>query len=198
LQAQGVSVANGVKPGRAPEGGAVLASSRSQPLARIVRDMDADRDHSTAELVLKALGASAGAVGSTALGARAVIDELREAGVDVTGLRIADGSGLSRLDRVTATALVQVLGAALGDEQLRGPFLASLAVAGRTGTLRERMPALRWKVRGKTGTTSIACSLSGVVGDRIAFAVIQNGSPVASWAARSAQDRFVALLAAAA
>jgi hypothetical protein len=28
--------------------------------------------------------------------------------------------------------------------------------------------------------------------------VIQNGSPVASWAARSAQDRFVALLAAAA
>jgi D-alanyl-D-alanine carboxypeptidase/D-alanyl-D-alanine-endopeptidase (penicillin-binding protein 4) len=198
LQAQGVSVANGVKPGRAPEGGAVLASSRSQPLARIVRDMDADSDNYTAELVLKALGASAGAVGSTALGARAVIDELREAGVDVTGLRIADGSGLSRLDRVTATALVQVLGAALGDEQLRGPFLASLAVAGRTGTLRERMPALRWKVRGKTGTTSIACSLSGVVGDRIAFAVIQNGSPVASWAARSAQDRFVALLAAAA
>lgn len=195
LQRSGVTVANGVRPGIAPEGAVVLATDRSVPLGRIVRDMDSDSDNYTAELVLKALGASAGSVGSTALGARAVIDELRDAGVDTAGLRIADGSGLSRLDRVTTTALVGVLEAALADPEIRAPFLASLAVAGRRGTLRQRLPALRWKVRGKTGTTGIACSLSGVIGDRVAFAVIQNGSPVASWAARGAQDRFVAVLA---
>jgi D-alanyl-D-alanine carboxypeptidase/D-alanyl-D-alanine-endopeptidase (penicillin-binding protein 4) len=195
LQLRGVSVANGVRPGIAPEGAVVLASDRSQPLARIVRDMDTDSDNYTAELVLKALGASDGSVGSTALGARVVLDELREAGVDTTGVRIADGSGLSRFDRMTTIALVQVIGAALDDPEVRGPFLGSLAVAGHNGTLRERMPALRWKVRGKTGTTGIACSLSGVVRNQIAFSVIQNGSPVASWAARAAQDRFVSVLA---
>ena len=157
--------------------------------------MDRDSDNYTAELLLKALGASTGVVGSTAAGARVVVEELEAAGVDRTGVRIADGSGLSSLDRVTTRALVEVIQAALQDPKVRGPFLASLAVAGRNGTLRDRLPALRWKVRGKTGTTNIACSLSGVVGDSIAFSVIQNGSPVASWAARGAQDRFVAVLA---
>jgi D-alanyl-D-alanine carboxypeptidase len=51
-------------------------------------------------------------------------------------------------------------------------------------------------VRGKTGTTDLACSLSGLVKDSIVFAVLQNGSPVAYWSARAAQDRFVQALAA--
>jgi serine-type D-Ala-D-Ala carboxypeptidase/endopeptidase (penicillin-binding protein 4) len=195
LVRHGVSVAYGVRLGRVPAGAVTLATDRSMALAHIVRAMNRDSDNYTAELLLKALGASTGAVGSTATGARVVIEELQSAGVDTSGVRVADGSGLSRLDRLTTTALVEVIGAALRNPRVRGPFLASLAVAGRSGTLRERLPALRWKVRGKTGTTSIACSLSGVVGDSIAFAVIQNGSPVASWAARGAQDRFVAVLA---
>ena len=195
LQRHDVSVANGVRPGRAQAGSPILATERSLPLARIVLDMDRDSDNYTAELLLKALGASTGAVGSTAAGARVVLEELEAAGVDTAGVRIADGSGLSSLDRLTTTALVDVIGAALRDPKVRGPFLSSLAVAGRNGTLRDRMPALRWRVRGKTGTTNIACSLSGVVGDSIAFSVIQNGFPVASWAARAAQDRFVTVLA---
>jgi D-alanyl-D-alanine carboxypeptidase/D-alanyl-D-alanine-endopeptidase (penicillin-binding protein 4) len=123
------------------------------------------------------------------------MEEMHAAGIDTAGVRIADGSGLSSLDRVTATSLVEVIQAARRDPSVRTPFLASLAVAGHTGTLRDRMPTLRWKVRGKTGTTNIACALSGVIGDSIAFSVIQNGSPVASWAARAAQDRFVTVLA---
>ncbi len=191
----GVSVANGVRLGRAPAEVLTLATDRSVALAHIVRDMDRDSDNYTAELLLKALGASTGAVGSTAAGARVVLEELEAAGVDTSGVRIVDGSGLSSLDRLTATALVEVIAAALRHPKVRGPFLASLAVAGRNGTLRDRLPALRWKVRGKTGTTSIACSLSGVVAGSIAFAVMQNGAPVASWAARGAQDRFVTVLA---
>jgi serine-type D-Ala-D-Ala carboxypeptidase/endopeptidase (penicillin-binding protein 4) len=195
LQRQGVSVANGVRADRADAAALLLATDRSTPLGRIVRDMDRDSDNYTAELLLKALGASTGAIGTTAAGARVVHEELRAAGVETQGVRIADGSGLSRLDRLTTTALVEVIEAALRDPSVRGPFLASLAIAGRNGTLRDRMPTLRWKVRGKTGTTNLACALSGVVGDEIAFSVIQNGSPVASWAARAAQDRFVTVLA---
>jgi serine-type D-Ala-D-Ala carboxypeptidase/endopeptidase (penicillin-binding protein 4) len=195
LQRHGVSVANGVRPAPAPDGAAVIAVDRSAPLSTVIRDMDTDSDNYTAELVLKTLGASTGARGTTAAGARIVREELVAAGVDIRGVRIADGSGLSSLDRQTTAALVGVIQAALRDPTVRQPFLASLAVAGRSGTLRDRMPALRWKVRGKTGTTNLSCSLSGVVGDAVAFSVIQNGAPVPYWAARAAQDRFVAVLA---
>ena len=57
-------------------------------------------------------------------------------------------------------------------------------------------PPLRGHVVAKTGTTSIASSLSGYVNTRIAFAVIQNGNPHPYWSARVAQDRFTRVLAA--
>ena len=53
----------------------------------------------------------------------------------------------------------------------------------------------RGRVRAKTGTTNIASALSGYVGERFAFVIVQNGTPVAAWAAREAQDRFVQALA---
>jgi D-alanyl-D-alanine carboxypeptidase len=64
-----------------------------------------------------------------------------------------------------------------------------------SGTLSDRLPALRGRVKGKTGTTSLACTLSGVIGGSVVFAVLENGDPVSSWAARAAQDRFVTILA---
>jgi D-alanyl-D-alanine carboxypeptidase len=51
-------------------------------------------------------------------------------------------------------------------------------------------------VRAKTGTTSRASALSGYVRDRYAFAVLQNGQPVSTYWARTAQDRFAQALAA--
>jgi D-alanyl-D-alanine carboxypeptidase len=56
-------------------------------------------------------------------------------------------------------------------------------------------PPLHGRVVAKTGTTSIASSLSGYVDSHIAFAIIQNGHPIASWWAREAQDRFAKVLA---
>jgi len=54
----------------------------------------------------------------------------------------------------------------------------------------------RGRVRAKTGTTRVASALSGYVGARYAFAVVQNGDPVAWVSAREAQDRFVRTLVA--
>jgi D-alanyl-D-alanine carboxypeptidase len=51
-------------------------------------------------------------------------------------------------------------------------------------------------VLAKTGTTDEASALSGFVGARYVFSILQNGHPVAAWWARLAQDRFVRLLAA--
>ena len=130
---------------------------------------------------------------------RVVRDALAAAGVPLAGVRLADGSGLSSLDRLTATAVVALLEAGLAEGDLRDAFLQSLAVAGVDGTLADRLgsrPA-RGQVIAKTGTTSTASALSGFVRDRYAFSILQNGRPISSYWARIAQDRFATALAAA-
>jgi serine-type D-Ala-D-Ala carboxypeptidase/endopeptidase (penicillin-binding protein 4) len=180
-------------------GGKLLASSRSKPLEEILHAVDAQSDNFSAELLLKELGAVAGAGGSTAAGAAVVEQVLRQNGVPLAGVTIADGSGLSSLDRLTPQAIVAILQQCWGDAGLRSVLVQAMAVAGRSGTLEHRLlgPKTRGSVIGKTGTTDLASVLSGYVRGRYVFAVIQNGTPVPWWSARAAQDRFVQLLAAA-
>jgi D-alanyl-D-alanine carboxypeptidase/D-alanyl-D-alanine-endopeptidase (penicillin-binding protein 4) len=198
LVRRGVTIAGRPGLGAAPLTAASLASDDvTDALAGIVQHMNHESDNFYAEMLLKQLAAATGKVGSTAGGGRIVVASMREAGIPVEGVRIVDGSGLSSLDRLPAQALVGVIGAAVADPAVKAAFIGSLAVAGVSGTLRDRLPALRGRLKGKTGTTNMACTLSGLIGGTVAFAVLENGSPVSSWAARSAQDRFVTTLAAA-
>jgi D-alanyl-D-alanine carboxypeptidase/D-alanyl-D-alanine-endopeptidase (penicillin-binding protein 4) len=184
--------------GRAPDGALALAQVESDPLPAVLAEMDRDSDNFAAEMLLKTLGAEVGTGGTTAAGAAIVIRDLASAGVPLLGIRIVDGSGLSVDDRLTARALAALLVAVWNDVDLRDPFWASLPVAGINGTLEDRlrMPPARGAVRAKTGTTDRASALSGYVRDRYGFAVLQNGSPVSTWSARKAQDRFATALAA--
>jgi D-alanyl-D-alanine carboxypeptidase/D-alanyl-D-alanine-endopeptidase (penicillin-binding protein 4) len=197
LTRHGVSVAGRPGLGITPAAAVPLGSDVSDPLSLVVRRMNHESDNFYAEMLLKQLAAAAGEVGTSAAGGRLVVATMREAGIPVEGVRIVDGSGLSRLDRLTAAALVGVLSSGMTDPKVRTAFVGSLAVAGVSGTLSERLPALRGKVRGKTGTTDLACTLSGLIHGSVAFAVLENGSPVSTWAARGAQDRFVTILASA-
>jgi D-alanyl-D-alanine carboxypeptidase/D-alanyl-D-alanine-endopeptidase (penicillin-binding protein 4) len=180
-------------------GGKVLAVSVSPPLGSILHAVDADSDNFSAELLLKELGAVAGTGGTSAAGADVVRQVLGENGIPLTGVTIADGSGLSSLDRLTPQAIVAILQQCWNDGALRSSLVQAMAVAGRSGTLVHRLlgPRTRGTVLGKTGTTDLASVLSGFVHGRYAFAVIENGRPVPWWTARAAQDRFVQLLAAA-
>jgi serine-type D-Ala-D-Ala carboxypeptidase/endopeptidase (penicillin-binding protein 4) len=197
LQAAGVAVAGQASVGRARPGGTVLAQSASQPLAVLLRAVNGDSDNFGSELLLKHLGAVQLRKGTSAAGAVVVRRELEAAGIPVTGIRIVDGSGLSLLDRLTGDALVGILVAAWSDPALRPVFTASLAVSGRSGTLRYRLrgTATWGRVAAKTGTTRQSSALAGYVGGRYAFAVVHNGSPVSTLWARRAQDAFVTVLA---
>jgi D-alanyl-D-alanine carboxypeptidase/D-alanyl-D-alanine-endopeptidase (penicillin-binding protein 4) len=117
--------------------------------------------------------------------------------VPMAGVRIVDGSGLSTLDRLTVDALGSLLNLAWADPDIHPLLVGSLPVAGVSGTLEKRLQkaVTRGRVIAKTGTTDVASALSGYVGDRFAFAVLQNGHPLAYWWARRAQDRFVSVLA---
>jgi D-alanyl-D-alanine carboxypeptidase/D-alanyl-D-alanine-endopeptidase (penicillin-binding protein 4) len=185
--------------GRVPDSALALAQVESEPLPAVLAGMDRESDNFAAEMVLKELGAEVGAGGTTAAGVAIVVRDLAAEGVPLTGVRIVDGSGLSLSDRLTASALAALLVAVWNDVALRGPFWASLPIAGVNGTLEKRLrkPPARGAVRAKTGTTSEASALSGYVGDRYVFAVLQNGSPVSALSARKAQDRFATALASA-
>jgi serine-type D-Ala-D-Ala carboxypeptidase/endopeptidase (penicillin-binding protein 4) len=177
--------------------GTPLARVRSPTLARLVRHMNRQSDNFYAEMLLKRLGAVVRGNGTTAAGARVVRAKLRQHGVNMTGVRIWDGSGLSRYDRLTAKAITQLLIWAYSDTAISGPFVASLPLAGVSGTLKDRLtklPAYR-HVRAKTGTTDRASALSGYVRTRYVFSILQNGNPIPWWYARQSQDRFVQILA---
>jgi D-alanyl-D-alanine carboxypeptidase/D-alanyl-D-alanine-endopeptidase (penicillin-binding protein 4) len=197
LEAAGIDVAGKPGPGRAPDDAVELGRVRSPTIAQLVDFMNTESDNFVAEMLLKQLGARVTGNGTTAAGATVVRAELAARGIPLAGVRLVDGSGLSRLDRLTARALAALLDSAWHDTAIRTPFVASLPVAGVNGTLADRMrsgPAYR-VVKAKTGTTDRASALAGYVGSGYVFAVLMNGNPIPYWSARDAQDRFAQILA---
>jgi D-alanyl-D-alanine carboxypeptidase/D-alanyl-D-alanine-endopeptidase (penicillin-binding protein 4) len=199
LARAGVQVAGGAAHGVADDRAAPLASVDSATTAAIVRWMDRVSDNFVAEMLVKELGAVQGTRGTTAAGLAVVTALLAAAGVPLDGVQLADGSGLSLDDRLTPSALASLLSVMWTDFEVRLELLASLPLAGRTGTLHDRMRggAATGVVRAKTGTTSNASALSGFVADRSVFSILQNGRPISWTWARVAQDRFATVLAAA-
>jgi len=120
------------------------------------------------------------------------------------GLVAADGSGLSRQNRVTARLLTAWLDSFHRDPVLEPLMLDSLAVAGESGTLRNRFRALGGtdvQVQCKTGYIRGVSTLCGYVtmpdGRRRSFAILGNNLTQAGAVAktRTLQERIVQLIA---
>ena len=174
LEAHGVDVAGEPRAGALPEGAVEVAVIESPPLRDVAAQLLRESDNSTGELLLKELGRTAGDP-STAGGRAVATEALSRAGVDVTALVVADGSGLSLDNRVSCDVLAGVV-----DEELPPAVLRDgLPVAGRTGTLAERFGGtpLEGTLRAKTGSLNSVSSLTGVVEDGdgpLTFSMITN------------------------
>lgn len=199
--------ASEVQSGRAAANAPVLGSVSSPPLASLVEYMLTSSDNVTAEALARQVAVSRNAEASFEGASRSVTEALVQAGYDVTGLSLHDGSGLSRDNRVTARLLGEVLASAAAesdsptDVQYLRPILTGLPVAGGGGTLADRFTggpsvAGRGAVRAKTGTLSGASSLAGVVTDvdgrLLVFALLSNGTSPAD--ARPELDAIAASL----
>ena len=197
LRRAGVTIRRGTGVGVASAQAVPLADVESAPLAALVRHMDVYSDNFYAEMLLKEVGAVQGAGGSAAAGIAVERRLLNAAGVPLHGVRMVDGSGLSLLDRWTPVGLSTLLRTMWQNPDLRPYLVPALPIAGETGTLEHRMrkgPAHRL-VRAKTGTTDNSSALSGFVGDRYVFSILENGSPVRTLSAELSQDRFAQVLA---
>ena len=193
LKREGIKVAvKDSDTGETPAFATTLATWKSPTVAEIARRTNVPSDNFLAEMLLKSV---APPPASTAAGARAVRSAMSELGLTP---RVADGSGLSRGNRTTPRQVIRLL-TRMADGDLFAPFEASLAVAGRTGTLKDRMrrSAARDRCRGKTGSLIGVSALAGYCttrdGSHVAFAILMNG--VNTWGARRLQDRMLDALA---
>jgi D-alanyl-D-alanine carboxypeptidase/D-alanyl-D-alanine-endopeptidase (penicillin-binding protein 4) len=163
-----------------PAGRRVLARAESPPLRDIASVLMGVSQNLYAETLLKAAGAARGGAGTTAAGRTVVQAALRAWAIDDRWLVMADGSGLSRYNYVTADLLADILIRMATDPALRDGFSASLPVAGRDGTLALRMRRSRAEgnARAKTGSISNVRTLSGYVrsrdGELLAFSILAN------------------------
>ncbi|MCH7789358.1 MAG: D-alanyl-D-alanine carboxypeptidase/D-alanyl-D-alanine-endopeptidase [Acidobacteria bacterium] len=201
LEARGVTIFGGQVSEPLPADVIELGSVKSPPLTDIVTDMINKSDNATAELLVKELGYTAGdgpePVGSTAAGVDEITSVVAESGLDSDGVVVTDGSGLSPDNRLTCTYLI----ALLVQEGVNSPVTAGLAVAGESGTLRDRFIGtdVEGRLRAKTGTlndvTALAGFLDTVRGDRFTFSFLVN-APDLALDALAYQNTLVETLAA--
>jgi serine-type D-Ala-D-Ala carboxypeptidase/endopeptidase (penicillin-binding protein 4) len=156
-----------------------LCTTLSPPLSEIITKINHDSLNSYAEHLLKHLSLAAAGPGDTLSGTQALRKFWSGQGIDITGMLIRDGSGLSRHNAFTPRQLVEAL-RYMRNSDNAALFYESLPIAGETGnlaTLFKKVP-LRGNLRAKSGSLSNVRSFAGYCtnqgGDEIAFAIIVN------------------------
>ena len=199
LTARGVAALLGERK-VANETATVLTSIKSATITDIVERMITTSNNTMAEFLAHQIGGLSGEF-TYASGAKATTDELAAEKIDLTGVTIFDGSGLSRSNRVSAKSLVSALSYANTANGSAWSNLTGLPVAGISGTLVDRYdigePG-RGTVRAKTGTLSKVVALSGTLvdasGDLLIFTFIANEVPSGTKQGEAALDEVVKAL----
>jgi D-alanyl-D-alanine carboxypeptidase/D-alanyl-D-alanine-endopeptidase (penicillin-binding protein 4) len=163
----------------AADGRRTLGRVQSPPLSAIAKTLMKVSQNLYAETVFKAISLQPGPASVAA--SRALAEEtLGSWGIAPGQYRIADGSGLSRVNFVSAQMIVRILRAMAKDPQNLAAFDATLPIAGKDGTIAGRMKGTRAQdnVHAKTGTLGHVRALSGYLttadGERLVFSMIAN------------------------
>lgn len=182
LTNSGITVTAKPKASQAPAHGQVLGHVESPTLGQITQHILRVSDNEGAEVLLRQLAIATGRPGSFQAGTTAVTHTLADLGIDMSGVQLYDGSGLSRHNRIPVRVLMQVLQLAASPSQptLR-PVVSGLPVAGFNGSLSYRYddaPAGRGVVRAKTGTLTGVHALAGIAltedGHALVFVAVAN------------------------
>jgi D-alanyl-D-alanine carboxypeptidase/D-alanyl-D-alanine-endopeptidase (penicillin-binding protein 4) len=170
LRAGGVTVTS-VDRAKAPANATVIATVESPPVSRIVQSMLTESENTYAEALGHLVGGAKLANPSFDGGALATREVLAALKIDTEGFHLADASGLSKDDRLTARTLAAMLTTVVLQTHPELDYIATgLPIAGLTGTLADRYatPATaagRGFVHAKTGTLTGVIAESGIVLD---------------------------------
>lgn len=203
LRGQGLNVESvdaGVVDAKAEQ----VAQVQSATVQDIVESMLTESDNNEAEALAHLVGGKVLGNASFAGGAEATEQTLRTLGVDVDGVSLADGSGVSTRNRIPAETLAGILAVVTrGTDADLAAIGPGLPVAGLTGTLADRFDTAatrpgRGVVHAKTGTLTGVATLAGTVRTRegrvLVFALLTNGVRSLD-AARDRMDEIASRLA---
>ncbi|MGC6483552.1 MAG: D-alanyl-D-alanine carboxypeptidase/D-alanyl-D-alanine endopeptidase [Synechococcus sp.] len=155
----------------------VLHEETSAPMHALLSLANTESHNFTAEVLLR----EAARQWNVSEASRAAVHWMRAQNLPMVGLRISDGSGLSRANRVTSRTLAALL-LRMSQHPLSAYFQASMAIAGQRGTLRDDFRGTRFEGRfyGKTGTLTGVRTVSGILqttnGLRF-VSLLSNGAP---------------------
>lgn len=161
----------------------LIAEHKSQPLPSLIETMLLKSDNLIADRLFKTIGESVyDQPGSFTNGAKAMVRVLTDIGIDLTHSQIADGSGLSRYNLLSASQLRQVLHLVYNEPRFEH-LIGKLPVAGQSGTLRYKSgyskAPLKEKVIAKTGSMQGVDNLAGFLSisddHNILFVILENG-----------------------
>jgi serine-type D-Ala-D-Ala carboxypeptidase/endopeptidase (penicillin-binding protein 4) len=178
--------------------GGVLLAQTSHSLLNAATVANTRSQNFYAEMIFKTLGRRVADPSTFKDGARVVTDKLVQMGLRKDRVTISDGSGMSRLNAVAPDQLVVFL-RAMALSKVADPFIGSLAVSGKRGTLRRRMTGqpVVGRVLAKTGHLRGVTTLSGYVkanGKLVAFSILINGARVTGRTGDALQDRICRLI----
>ncbi|MBU3715650.1 MAG: hypothetical protein FGM63_01225 [Candidatus Nanopelagicaceae bacterium] len=176
-----------------------IASLTSAPISKMIGHLTLWSDNLVAD---RLADAAARKVGNPTTGSGLTTtykDVLTSLGIVSEGLKVRDGSGLSKKNQVSARMIVDVLMAIRKDSKFNSIY-EGLPIAGETGTLVKRFenaPEAKGNVRAKTGWVSNSVTLAGYVksGEKeYAFAILADGiTPSLKYRnrARAAMDKLL-------
>jgi D-alanyl-D-alanine carboxypeptidase/D-alanyl-D-alanine-endopeptidase (penicillin-binding protein 4) len=154
----------------------------------------------SSETLARVLGLELRGEGTFSGGKDVVEDALARMGINKESYSYADGSGLSRLNLVSADTLIQIL-KFMHQQQYFNEFYNALSIAGVDGTLAFRMKKTRAgnNVHAKTGSFANVSALSGYVqtadGEMLAFSILANNFLVPRDVVESVQNKTLIRLA---
>jgi serine-type D-Ala-D-Ala carboxypeptidase/endopeptidase (penicillin-binding protein 4) len=178
----------------------VLAAVLSPPLSRIVEETNMHSDNIYAEQLLRTLGLLKGAGGNTEDGITVVKNYWKSQGVDLGGLNMMDGSGLSRSNLVTTTIVASAL-RAISTTKWDDAFQRSLPVAGVSGSLAGmcKGTCAENNIRAKSGYINRARGYAGYVktksGKLLCFSLLANNYTCTSTEMKKKLEKVMVALA---
>jgi len=195
VKLNGIVIA-GVTPSAAKE-----IATISHALYDVISHMNKESDNHSAITVFKVVGAKFKTPpGTIEKGEDAVVDFLTAIGSPRNTFEIVEGSGLSRFNTVNSDLYIRLLKYMYDDVKTFDFFYNSLSIAGRDGTLRNRMIGTEAEknIHAKTGTLNSVSSLSGYAVSRdnelLIFYIAMNGFGSSANQVRYRQDLICEIL----
>jgi D-alanyl-D-alanine carboxypeptidase/D-alanyl-D-alanine-endopeptidase (penicillin-binding protein 4) len=182
-----------------PATGFELARRDSAPLLEDLRVTAKVSQNLHAELILRAVARTRRGVGSVEAGLEEMRAFLKEIGVTPAEYHPTDGSGLSRKNLVTPSAVVKLL-QFMYQSPHRENWLSLLPIGGEDGTLKLRLrkTAAAGRIYAKTGSLTHVASLSGYAqrsdGTMLAFSFLSNNQDAPSAEVRAVLDKICVLI----